>query len=64
MIVLITKDKEKQRNVMSWALRVSREIRDAGGIPEQRLKDKCTWEHMSRTAVIIEWGDPRDWDND
>jgi hypothetical protein len=28
---------------------------------EERLKAKCRNERMSRTAVLIEWGDPRDW---
>jgi hypothetical protein len=27
----------------------------------QLLKDKCNWEHMSRYAVLEEWGDPREW---
>lgn len=31
--------------------------------PEVRLRTKCNWEHMSRTAVIRNWGDPRTWDN-
>jgi len=27
----------------------------------ERLQSKCQWEHMSLTAVIKEWGDPRTW---
>ncbi|MHA1962734.1 MAG: hypothetical protein ACW99U_21300 [Candidatus Thorarchaeota archaeon] len=27
----------------------------------QLLKDKCSWERMSRYAVLREWGDPRNW---
>jgi hypothetical protein len=28
---------------------------------EAALRAKCNWEHMSRTAVIREWGDPTTW---
>ena len=52
-------DKER---TMEWALRVSREVREEGGEAEERLCAKCRWEHMIRTAVIMEWGDPRDWE--
>ena len=43
------------------AMLISEEVRKEGGVAEQRLKDKCQWEHMSRTAVILNWGDPRKW---
>lgn len=35
----------KKENTISW----------------KRLKDKAQWEHMSLTAVIMNWGDPRNW---
>lgn len=44
-----------------WATRVSREIKVEGGEAEEKLAAKCRWEHMTRTAVILEWGDPRGW---
>ncbi len=43
-------------------LELSKEIRDEGGERLERLKAKCQWEHMSRTAVLMEWGDPAKWD--
>lgn len=42
-------------------LRIEREVREENGEAEQRLREKCRWERMSRTAVIREWGDPRNW---
>ena len=49
---------------MIWAMKVSSALWD-GDDPEAelRLRAKCRWEHMTRTAVILEWGDPRDWDS-
>ena len=26
-----------------------------------KLRCKCKWEHMTLTAVLREWGDPREW---
>ena len=46
---------------MNWAIKVSKELREEAGEAEQRLKDKCKWEHMTRTGVLIDWGDPREW---
>lgn len=46
---------------MRWALFISRELGDENGVGETKLKAKCVWEHMSRTAVLMEWGDPREW---
>jgi hypothetical protein len=42
-------------------LAVEKAARLAGGEPEEKLRAKCNWEHMSRTAVIKTWGDPREW---
>ncbi len=28
-----------------------------------RLQDKQRWEHMSSLGVIMDWGDPRMWDD-
>jgi hypothetical protein len=28
---------------------------------EYLLCSKCNWEHMSRSAVLMEWGNPRFW---
>jgi hypothetical protein len=44
-------------------LTISREVRKKNASAEKRLRAKCRWEHMSRTAVINEWGDPRKWKN-
>ena len=51
------------RNSTLWKLesQISKKVQEQGGVPEARLRAKCTWEHMSRTAVIRRWGDPRKW---
>lgn len=54
-------DSYERGGVPDAILRLSRWLYRIGGEAEERLKAKCTWEHMSRTAVIIEWGDPRTW---
>ncbi len=51
----------KEKITTTEALKISDEIGKIGGEPEQKLRDKCSWEHMSRTAVIKSWGDPRKW---
>lgn len=40
---------------------VLKEVLAAGGEPLERLKAKCRWEHMTLLAVLVEWGDPREW---
>lgn len=47
--------------VSKEVLKIHYEVSKQGGIAEQMLRDKCQWEHMSRTAVIKAWGDPRLW---
>lgn len=42
-------------------MRISFDVRNEGGDAERRLRNKCQHEHMTRTAVIAEWGDPRKW---
>lgn len=49
------------RECLDWSLQVSKEVKKAGGKAERELGEKCKWEHMSRMAVILEWGDPRKW---
>lgn len=47
---------------MERALEISRELYSGGPTKaEVALRNKCDWEHMTRTAVILEWGDPREW---
>lgn len=43
------------------AIRISQEVYDENGEAEKKLCERCRWEKMSRPAVIIEWGDPREW---
>ncbi len=54
--------KTDDKRTVKWALQIADEIEEAGGEAEERLRDKCRWEQRSRTAVILEWGDPRGWD--
>ncbi len=51
----------KLPKTMEKALKISREVAREGGAAEEALRAKCEWEHMTRTAVILEWGDPRKW---
>ena len=46
---------------MEWAIEVSGTLWESGTEAEELLRVKCQREHMSRTAVILEWGDPRTW---
>ena len=50
------------KDELARALRISSEIYAADGKVEEALRAKCNWEHMTRMAVILEWGDPREWD--
>ena len=40
---------------------LSREIREENGRREELLGHKCNWEHMTRWAVLREYGDPARW---
>ena len=51
----------ERRTKMEWAMEVSRARWESDTEAEEKLQAKCRWEHMSRTAVILEWGDPRTW---
>lgn len=47
---------------MEWALRRSKELfqgRDPKA--EELLRHKCNWEGMTRTDVLIVYGDPTTW---
>jgi hypothetical protein len=58
-----SKTKKTKSREYQEALAISRAClakgKDFG--PEKLLKDKCNSEGMTRTAVIIEFGDPRNW---
>ena len=51
----------KKRISMKQALKINAQVCRKGGWDEERLREKCKWEHMTRTAVIMEFGDPRLW---
>ncbi len=40
---------------------LSREIAAEKGVREEKLRAKCQWEHMTRTAVLRDYGDPKNW---
>lgn len=44
------------------ARQISKVLWNSNSAAEEKLRAKCRWEHMARTAVIMEWGDPRTWD--
>lgn len=54
----------RRQDEMRELMRISRELWEQGGEYEERLRAKCRWEAMTRTAVIAEWGDPRTWDGE
>jgi len=60
--VLFEPDGRATPEARRWAHLVQQEVARAGGGPEERLRAKCQWEHMSRMAVVLDWGDPRGWD--
>lgn len=43
------------------AFALSSKIRETDPRANDLLRAKCRWEGMTRTAVILEWGDPRTW---
>ena len=52
---------QEDANLLSHELYLSRGL---GGIAEEaenRLRSKCNWEHMTRTAVLMNYGHPYDW---
>ena len=54
-------DSEGKPMTLAKALAISRELSLSSGKADEALRAKCNWEHMSRPAVIMEWGDPRTW---
>ncbi len=48
---------------MERALEISKKLREKDGELEEMLCAKCNWEHMTRTAVLREWGHPKNWVN-
>lgn len=52
----------ERKRTMKWASARSKELwNGADPQAENLLRDKCRWEHMTRTGVLIEWGDPVTW---
>ena len=51
----------KRKYTNEELLKISNEIRQSGGLIEERLRNKCQWERMTRMSVIKSWGDPRNW---
>lgn len=49
----------RSRDEMTRALAVSKALYHSGTKAEEWLRHKCRWEHMTRTAVILGYGDPR-----
>jgi len=41
---------------------MNKAIRKEDGEREYRLQSKAQWEHMSRCAILHDYGDPADWD--
>jgi len=42
--------------------RINQEVRAENGEAEKRLRAVCQSEQCSRTSAILEYGDPREWD--
>lgn len=53
--------KEHGSTVCKEASKLSEKIWRENGERERRLKAKCSWEHMTRTAVLKHYGDPAGW---
>ena len=44
------------------ALEISRLLYQPDEPADKLLRAKCQWEHMTRMAVILKYGDPREWE--
>jgi hypothetical protein len=55
----------KRENMMNkkHAKRISDDLHRQGGPAEQALRIRCEREKKARLDVILEWGDPRKWNN-
>jgi hypothetical protein len=42
-------------------INLSNAIHLENGEREERLRNKCQWEHMTRYAVLSAYGDPANW---
>jgi len=42
-------------------LELSREIKEENGQREEMLCAKCRWEQRTRSAILMEYGDPVEW---
>ena len=62
-LFLQKKAKVNDMEVTKEILALSKDIMEENSIREERLKAKCRWEHMSRTAVLGEYGDPANWES-
>ena len=45
------------------AMRISDDLHRKGGPAEEALRARCDQERKTRLDVIMEWGDPRKWQN-
>ncbi len=45
------------------AKRISDDLHRQGGPADQALRTRCEQEKKVRLEVIMEWGDPRKWQN-
>ena len=45
------------------AKRISNDLHRQGGPAEKSLRIRCEQERKARLEVIMEWGDPRKWQN-
>ncbi len=54
-----------EQNMMNkkQAKRISDDLHRQGGPAEQALRIRCDRERKARLDVIMEWGDPRKWQN-
>jgi len=55
----------KRKNMINkkQAMRISYDLHRQGGPVEQALQIQCEREKKARLEVIMEWGDPRKWNN-
>lgn len=44
-----------------WIGAVSQAVKEENGEAEKRLGEKCRYEQRTRSAIINEYGDPREW---
>ena len=56
-----TQEEERLPSSVDSILQARLKLEEERAALDQMLKDKCRREQMTSWAVLLEWGDPREW---